>query len=105
MIEAFVTLTKQFEAEYTAAMMKYLDSGDEAALHQAYEMGRKALHQGQTLLETSRFHAEVLLEILAHLPEENHRKAVVDGAAFFSERSCTNRCSKIASGNACPGRR
>ncbi len=85
MMEMFSTITRQFEADYSNALLTYLTSGRESALQEAYEMGRKALQEGRTILDVSRFHAEALLAALSSFPADAHKKAITDAAAFFSE--------------------
>jgi hypothetical protein len=50
--------------DYRAAFLRYLPRRDEAALHSAYELGRKAVADGISLLELVRIHHKVLLDVL-----------------------------------------
>ena len=57
--------------DYRAAFLRYLPRRDEAALHSAYELGRRAVAEGVSLLELIRIHHEVLLDVLQDSrPEE-----------------------------------
>ncbi len=59
--------------------------GRERDLYKAYQLGRKALDEGENLLDVTRFHAEQLLSILSGLEEGAHQKAIADAHSFFSE--------------------
>ena len=59
--------------DYRAAFLRYLPRRDEAALHSAYELGRRAVAEGVSLLELIRIHHEVLLDVLKDSrPDELH---------------------------------
>ncbi len=76
---------KEFELEYSRTMTAYLESGGELPLHQAYELGRRALNEGLTLLDIPRLHSEVLFNVLQKSPRERHEKSTSDAASFLSE--------------------
>lgn len=84
-MQVLTSLGKQFEGEYSRAMLDYVDTGGEPALHHAYELGRKALEDGLPILEVSRFHTEVLLTLLGNLQAGDHQRAIGEATAFFSE--------------------
>jgi signal transduction histidine kinase len=71
--------------QYKASLQDYLDSGGEAALQRAYELGRKALAEGLGVLEMVTIHGEALGKVLfgALKPEESVR--VVKAAEFSVE--------------------
>ena len=56
--------------DYRAAFLRYLPRRDEAALHTAYELGRRAVAEGVNLLELVRIHHEVLLARCRTRPED-----------------------------------
>ena len=62
--------------DYRAAFLRYLPRRDEAALHSAYELGRRAIADGVSLLELVRIHHEVLLDVL-----RDSRPDELDGVA------------------------
>lgn len=51
--------------DYHVAFLRYLDHGEEAALADGYELGRRALHDGIPLLEVARVHHETVIEVLS----------------------------------------
>jgi signal transduction histidine kinase len=60
-----MTPSMRIAHDYAAALSSYLDGGGEAALHTAYETGRRALEQGLDLLELVSLHHDVLRRSLA----------------------------------------
>lgn len=50
--------------DYRVAFLRYLDHGDEAALSDGYDLGRRALRDGIPLLELARIHHETVIEVL-----------------------------------------
>jgi signal transduction histidine kinase len=71
--------------QYKASLQDYLDNGEEAALQQAYELGRKALAEGLGVLEMVTIHGEALGKVLFGTlrPEESVR--VLKAAEFSAE--------------------
>jgi hypothetical protein len=49
---------------YRAAFQRFLGTGDEAALHEAYRIGRTAVERGLTVPDLSWIHHEILVEVL-----------------------------------------
>ena len=84
-MQVLSTLGKEFESEYSSAMLNYLEAGGEPALQRAYELGRKALDEGRTVLDVSHFHSELLLQTLGTLPSGNQQRTIADAGAFFAE--------------------
>lgn len=74
-------------AEYRRALQRYIDQRDEAALGGAYELGRKALAQGKSLMEIASTHSEVLPEILSDQPDPQLRNQLLQAAAGFLTES------------------
>jgi hypothetical protein len=58
-------LLSRFRRDYTAAFVRYLSYRDEAALAASYELGRRGLSAGVTLLDVVQVHHEVVIEMLA----------------------------------------
>jgi Phosphoserine phosphatase RsbU, N-terminal domain len=50
--------------DYRVAFLRYLDHGEEAALADGYELGRRALHGGIPLLDVARVHHDTVIEVL-----------------------------------------
>jgi hypothetical protein len=67
--------------DYRAAFLRYLSRRDETALHGGYELGRRAVVDGMSVLELVRLHHVVLAEALADTPPPE----VPDVAASASE--------------------
>ena len=53
-----------FEHSYRAALLAHLQGPCEVTLGQAYELGRKAIREGKTLLDTLAIHQRVCLDLL-----------------------------------------
>lgn len=51
--------------DYQVAFLRYLDHGEEAALSDGYDLGRRALRDGIPLLELARVHHETVIEVLS----------------------------------------
>jgi len=51
--------------DYRAALLRALPRRAEAALASGYELGRRALTAGVSILELARIHHEILLQVLA----------------------------------------
>ena len=56
--------TGALRRDYRVAFLRYLDHGEEAALADGYELGRRALHGGVPLLEIARVHHDTVIEVL-----------------------------------------
>ena len=54
---------------YTAALQAYLEKTDEAALEEAYELGRRALRQETSLIEMVALHSDAFGEVLSRMPD------------------------------------
>jgi signal transduction histidine kinase len=52
--------------DYAAALQDYLSDGGETALHRAYELGRRAMVEGLSLLELVSLHHGALAQALRH---------------------------------------
>jgi signal transduction histidine kinase len=71
---------------YTAALKAYLEGHGEAALLEAYEMGRAALAAKLTVLEVSAIHQVALVRtLLERLPESEQRRLAKAAAELSSE--------------------
>ena len=62
MTDALRTLARQ----YASALRRYVVEGNESALREGYELGRRALGQGLGLLEMAAIHFEAVAEACAH---------------------------------------
>jgi len=76
----------QLTEQYAAALGDYLARGEEAALHFAYELGRKAITDEVGVLELVSIHNKSLTTIFADpIPPEQAVKVTERAAAFFAE--------------------
>ena len=74
------------ETHYTSALQDYVRSPDEAALHRAYELGRKALDDGLGVLEIAVLYHKALARLLANLRTSEEIVRVAKAAeSFFVE--------------------
>ena len=73
-------------SRYTHALEDHLAGGGETALHEAYELGRRALAEGRGLLDLASVHYEALMTILLRRSfTEDLCLTVKAGANFFAE--------------------
>jgi signal transduction histidine kinase len=74
--------------EYRAALDRYISDSDEAALGQGYELGRRALAEGKSLMEIATIHHEALRDVFLHGQKdiaEFRDKALQASADFLTE--------------------
>jgi Phosphoserine phosphatase RsbU, N-terminal domain len=71
--------------DYRVAFLRYLPRRDEAALHSAYELGRRAVADGVSLLELVRIHHEVLLDVLQDSRPEEMAEVATGASEFLVE--------------------
>jgi signal transduction histidine kinase len=75
-----------FEEKYRAALREYAACGGEAALRQAYELGRKAMDDGKSLIEIASLHHQALWELVKEAKEAERRTELLKaGADFLTE--------------------
>ena len=72
--------------KYTAALRSYLQEGDEASLQQAYELGRRGLAEGRSILDMVSVHHQAMRAVWddAALPQRQH-EALGKAGEFFTE--------------------
>jgi len=70
---------------YAAALNGYLADGDEAALTQAYELGRAALREGFGLLDLTILHHQILAGLLLDQPSRRALEWLDPAAVFLAE--------------------
>ena len=75
------TLTR----DYRAAFLRYLPRREEAALHTGYELGRRAVTAGLSILELARVHHEVLVEVLSDTNSDDVARVASAASEFFLE--------------------
>jgi signal transduction histidine kinase len=80
------TVDKSFEGQYRSALLGFALHGDEAALHQAYELGRRAIESHESLIEFTALHHQALRDLLAEAKTEAQRADLVRaGGQFLAE--------------------
>jgi signal transduction histidine kinase len=81
-----VSTSVAFREEYRGALESYISQADEAGLGSAYELGRKALAAGQSLMEIAATHTDVLKEILSKQADPQACARILHASAnFFTE--------------------
>ncbi len=76
-------VSSDLEGMYVAALQDYLRQHDESCLHRAYELGRRAVREGRSILEMIELHQKSSLAFVsgaASLPESAR---VVEASAVF----------------------
>lgn len=73
------------QRDYRVAFLRYVSTREEGPLAAAYELGRRAVGEGLSILELSRIHHEVFRTVI-----QDTRSADLDGvveaaSAFFLE--------------------
>ena len=76
-------VSSAFRTDYLAALAQYISHGDEAALGRGYEIGRKAMAEGKSLMDFSSVHHEALQEILADSRSDQATKHALEAGAHF----------------------
>lgn len=71
--------------DYRAAFQRYLSQHSEAALTAGYEIGRRAVEDGVSLLDLVSVHHVVLAEILAETPAADIRSVAHAASEFLLE--------------------
>jgi len=78
--------SSDFRGNYLFALQGYISRGDEAALGRGYEIGRKALAEGKSLVDIGGVHHQALQEILSNSGTDlDSRHALEAGAHFLAE--------------------
>jgi signal transduction histidine kinase/CheY-like chemotaxis protein len=74
----------RLEEDYAEALGRLLASGGEAALTDAYQLGRRALEEGVSIIDLALMHHAVLSELVAEHPRQA-RAYLSRAAAFLAE--------------------
>ena len=72
-----------FQTDYLSALTQYISNGDEAALGRGYEIGRKAMAEGKSLMDFSSVHHQALQKILASSHNDQATKHALEAGAHF----------------------
>src|ERR1700732_173912 len=76
-------VSSAFRTDYLAALAQCISHGDEATLGRGYEIGRKAMAEGKSLMDFSSVHHEALQEILADSRFDLATKHALEAGAHF----------------------
>ena len=78
--------TRKFRERYGEVLKEYVETGGEAALERANELGRRALNERTNLVELAAMHHEALEELLEGEKDKKRLGAMLrTGAEFFAE--------------------
>jgi len=80
-----MTTLVELERDYRAAFLRYLPRRDEAALHTGYELGRRAMTNGLSILDLAQVHHQVFLEVLRDTKPEDLAQVASAASEFFVE--------------------
>ena len=70
---------------YRTAFLRYLPRRDEAPLHEGYELGRRAVADGVSMLELAQVHHEVFLEVLRDTRADDLTRVATAASEFLLE--------------------
>lgn len=89
-------LATEIDAMYAGALKDYLRLGDEDCLHRGYELGRRAVREGTSILQMIEMHRCVVSQVLSAPASLGEMARVVEAAAVFlreamSSYEMTNR--------------
>jgi hypothetical protein len=76
---------EELTRDYRVAFLLYLPRREESALHRGYELGRKAVADGVSILELARVHHEIFLEVLRETPSEELPQIATAASEFLIE--------------------
>jgi len=80
-----MTTLAELERDYRAAFLRYLPRRDEAALHTGYELGRRAMTGGLSILDLAQVHHQVFLEVLRDTKPEDLAQVASAASEFYVE--------------------
>src|SRR5499433_412912 len=76
-------LSNDLEAVYVAALQDYLRQQDESCLHRAYELGRRAVREGRSILEMIELHQNASLSFLVRSASLQESAPLLEASALF----------------------
>lgn len=80
-----MTSREDLAKDYRAAFFRYLPRREESALASAYDIGRRAMSRGLTLLDLVEVHHETLIEVLRDARQEEVVALARAGSEIFLE--------------------
>lgn len=76
-----------FEDRYRSALCHHTVHGGEAGLRKAYELGRKAIHDGRSLIEIASLHHQALSVLVKEAKDAERRAGFLRASADFLAES------------------
>src|SRR2546427_1123648 len=73
----------RLEDEYACQLREYAAGSGEAALGKAYELGRRALTEGKSLMEIASFHHEALQGLIQGQQDDKRREELLQASSDF----------------------
>src|SRR5262249_56350160 len=80
-------LSNDLEAMYVAALQDYLRQHDESCLHRAYELGRRAVREGRSILEMIELHQNASRAFLSRTNSLQETVPVLEASALFLRKA------------------
>ncbi len=82
---AVVDAVDTLRRNYRPALLRYLPRREEAALHDAYELGRTAFADRISLLDLVQVHHAILIEVLRDTPPRDLDQTATAASEFLVE--------------------
>jgi signal transduction histidine kinase len=76
-------LSNEIDALYALALEDYLRQRDESCLHRAYELGRRAVREGRSILEMIEVHQKATLQAVLRSASLSESVRVLEASAMF----------------------
>src|SRR5215469_5151162 len=77
------SVSSELERMYVAALKTYLERLDESCLHRAYELGRRAVREGRSILEMIELHRGAAVSLALQSASLAESSRVAEAAAVF----------------------
>jgi signal transduction histidine kinase len=85
--KAIARLSGELEGMYVAALEAYLEQQDESCLHRAYELGRRAVCEGRSILEMIELHQGAALAFTLRSASLRESSRVAEATAVFLQEA------------------
>ncbi len=80
-----MTALADLSRNYRTAFLRYLPRREEAPLHEGYELGRRAVADGVSMLELTQVHHEIFLEVLRDTRPDDLTNVATAASEFLLE--------------------
>src|SRR5262249_40862929 len=81
--KASPSLSSDLEGLYVAALQDYLRQRDESCLHRAYELGRRSVREGRSILEMIELHQKTSLQFVSRSASSAESARVLEASTVF----------------------